>query len=72
MTISLGPLNGDIDARIENHGSIVLVRPLSDSARDWLRDNIGEAQYFGPALVVELRYVAPLVKGMIADGLVIA
>ena len=61
------------DARIENHGSIALLRPLTDAARDWLRDNIGdEAQYFGTALVIEPRYVEHIVEGATADGLVIA
>jgi hypothetical protein len=73
MTISLGPVNGDIDVRVENRGSIVLLRPHTRAARDWIRDNVEDtAQYFGAALAVEPRYVAGLVKGMIASGLVIA
>ena len=55
------------------HGSIVLLHLHTDAARDWVRDNVSdEAQYFGAALVVEPRFVAHLVEGMIASGLVIA
>jgi len=64
---SFGP-----DATVENHGSIALVRPLTDAARDWLHENVHEgASYFGSALAVEPRYVAQLVEGMIGAGLVI-
>lgn len=61
-----------IDARIENHGSIVLVRPLTAAADAWLDDNVGDgAQTFGGAIVVEPRYLYELVAGMQADGLVV-
>jgi hypothetical protein len=54
---------------VENHGSIVLVRPLTDDVRAWLEAHTDEeAQWFGRALVVEPRYVEPLVLGMIAEG----
>jgi len=60
------------DATVENHGSIALVRPHSRAARDWIRDNVEDtAHYFGAALAVEPRYVAGLVEGMTAAGLVI-
>ena len=65
---ALGP-----DATVENHVSIALVRPHTRAARDWIRGNVEDtAQYFGAALAVEPRYVAGLVEGMIALGLVIA
>jgi hypothetical protein len=61
------------DATVENHGSIVLVRPHTRAARDWIRDNVEDtAQYFGQALAIEPRYVAGLVEGMTAAGLVLA
>lgn len=47
---------------IENHGSIVLLRPLTSAGRRWLEENTSEeAQWWGGALVVEPRYVEPLV-----------
>lgn len=61
------------DATVEQHGSLALVRWHTDAARDWIRDNVQDnAQYFGGALVVEPRYVAQLVEGMITAGLVVA
>jgi hypothetical protein len=56
---------------IENHGSIVLVRPLTEDVTAWLNENVDdEAQWFGDALVVEPRYVGPLVEGLIEQGFV--
>jgi hypothetical protein len=61
-----------LDVEVENHGSVVLVRPLSDAARAWLAEHVSpDAQRFGGAVAVEPRYVANLVDGMIGDGLVV-
>lgn len=58
------------DATVENHGTLCLVRPMTEAARDWLRDNVQEgAQYLGRALAVEPRYIGELVDGMTAAGL---
>ena len=58
------------DVKIENHGSLVLIRPLTEAASDWLDENISEdAQHFGAAVVVEPRYVEAIVEGMQNDGL---
>jgi len=54
---------------IENHGSIVLVRPLTSDVSAWLGEHT-DGQWFGNALVVEPRYVEALVEGMIAEGFV--
>ena len=59
-----------VDVKIENHGSLVLIRPLTEAASDWLDENISEdAQHFGGAVVVEPRYVEAIVEGMQNDGL---
>lgn len=63
-----------VDISVENHGSIFLLRPLSDSARVWVDDHIGEDngyQPYYPTVVVEHRYVADIVRGALADGLVV-
>ena len=58
------------DVKIENHGSLVLIRPLTEAGSDWLDENISEdAQHFGAAVVVEPRYVDAIVEGMQNDGL---
>jgi hypothetical protein len=47
-----------------NAGSIVLVQPLSASARQWLERHVmGETQWWGGALVCEPRYVHALLSG---------
>jgi hypothetical protein len=58
------------DARVEDHGTVHLVRPLSEAALDWLEEHTGGA-WFGGALVVEHRYVADLVAGMRDAGFVV-
>jgi hypothetical protein len=59
--------------RVEDHGSIVLVRPLTLDCQAWLHEHTpdeGEdmAQWFGGALVVEPRYLEPLVTALIEEG----
>lgn len=61
------------DVEIANHGSIVLVRPMTDAARAWLAENVStEAIWFGGSLAVEPRYIEPLIEGMKNDDLVVA
>lgn len=60
-----------IDFRVENHGSLVGIRPLNDSCQSWLRLHVNDAQWFGGALMVEPRYVEALVTGMSAAGLIV-
>ena len=52
---------------VENHGSLVLVRPLTADVQAWLVENT-DGQWFGNALVVEPRYVEPLVLALIDEG----
>lgn len=73
----IDPLDGDDsqgeagpDVQVINQGSIVLVKPLTTAAEAWIDDNVqDDAQWFGKALVVEPRYIAYLVEGMVAGGL---
>lgn len=45
--------------------SVVLLAPLTESARGWLQRSVTpDAQWWGGALVCERRYVAPLVEGV--------
>ena len=53
-----------------NHGSIVLLEPQDRNAEQWLEEHVDpEARWWGPALVVEPRYVADIVNGAREDGL---
>lgn len=58
------------DIRIENHGSLFLLRPLRDVARAWLEEHTDrDAQWWADALVVEPRYVPAIVEGAREAGL---
>lgn len=62
-----------VDVRIENHGSLYLLRPLSPEARSWFEENVPEGdkvQYFGGALVVEPRFVGDVLVGIRGEGMV--
>lgn len=61
------------DLIFENHGSLFLARPITDAGIDWLRDTSpDDAQFFGPAMVVEPRYAALVAKMAREDGLVVS
>jgi hypothetical protein len=61
------------DFQLENHGSLFLLRPLNDAAKNWTDENLPvanpETQFWGDSIVIEPRYVAPIVDGILADGL---
>lgn len=61
-----------MDVIVENHGSLVLIRPMHSEAMTWLETHTPEdAQWFGGALVVEPRYVNDIINGMWVDGLAV-
>ncbi len=60
-----------IDVTVENHGSIVLLRPITSNARAWIDENVAWEQSFGNAIVVEPRYVGDIVIGLIEAGFVV-
>jgi len=63
------------DFALANHGSLFLLRPLNSSAKNWMNDHLPmdseETQFWDDAIVIEPRYVSPIVDGIIADGLVL-
>jgi hypothetical protein len=61
------------DIAFENHGSIILIRGLSEAGQAWLDENVGddETQYFGNAIAAEPRYVEPIMEGAIEAGLAV-
>lgn len=53
-------------------GSICLLRPVSDEARTWLDEHVDpDAQWLGPSLAIDVRYVSPIVEAMQDEGLVV-
>jgi hypothetical protein len=69
------PSRLELDFRLENHGSLFLLRPLNLAAKDWMSEHLPidnpETQFWGDAIVIEPRYVAPIVEGIIGDELVL-
>jgi hypothetical protein len=69
------PSRTELDFKLENHGSLFLLRPLNSAAKEWMGEHLRmdnpETQFWGDAIVIESRYVAPIVDGIIADGLVL-
>lgn len=60
------------DFRVENHGSIFLLRPHTDAAKSWLEEHIGQDngfQPYWPTVVIEHRYIGEIVAGIQSDGL---
>jgi hypothetical protein len=58
------------DIWILPQGTLMLVRPLTQRATDWISQHaLDDSQWFGPALVIEHDYLANLLNGMIQDGL---
>lgn len=60
------------DFQLSGHpgSTIYLLRPETDGAQRWIDAHISpDAQYFGPAVVVEHRFIANLIDGLRADGL---
>ncbi len=61
------------DILIEDHGSLVLLRPRTAVGQLWLTDNLADdVMTFGLAFIAEPRYVGAIVKGACADGLEVA
>jgi hypothetical protein len=58
------------DVTIQVEGSITLLHLNTPTAEDWVDENISdERTTWGDALVVEHRFVAPVLAGMRNDGL---
>lgn len=65
-------MSDEPDVRIDNCGSVLLFRPLTDVAREWIGEHVQtDAQWLGNGLAVEARYADDLACGMQEDGLVV-
>lgn len=59
------------DFLIENHGSLFFLRPLSQSAREWIEENISQTdsfQPYWPTVVIEHRFIEHIIHGLIEEG----
>jgi hypothetical protein len=62
------------DVLVENHGSVCIVQPMSEAAREWIDENVQTEgwQWIGGGLAVEPRCVENLVNGVMEAGLTVA
>ena len=53
---------GHEDFRIENHGSIIAITPMSEAARAWVNENLQTEpwQWLGGSLCVDWRMAEPI------------
>lgn len=60
------------DFTLENHGTIAVLTPLTEEAEDWVVSYLPEdAQQWGRGVVIEPRYLPPIIEGIEADGMTI-
>jgi len=59
------------DLFVENHGSIVLMRPQTEAGRAWIQEAISREGYqpYWPTVLAEPRYVGDILEGAIGSGL---
>ena len=64
-----------LDFKVQaDSGCIFLLTPRTESARDWIEQNIGKHngfQPYWPTVVIEHRYIADIVAGIQSDGLTV-
>jgi hypothetical protein len=69
------PATNTPDFELENHGSLFLLRPLTSAAKEWMGEHLPvdspETQFWGDAIVIEPRYLEPIIEGILADALVL-
>ena len=61
------------DVRIENHGSVAIIQPVSAIGNEWVESNLvnDETVFWGGGIVAEPRYIEDVVRGMQHDGLTV-
>jgi hypothetical protein len=63
------------DFEVSNCGSLFLLRPLNSAAKEWMQEHLPvdspETQFWGEAIVIESRYLEPIIEGILADRLVL-
>ena len=60
------------DFTVNNQGTIFLLAPQTIPGHAWVDDYLpDDAQWFGNAVVVEHRYIGPIIEGIVNDGLTV-
>jgi hypothetical protein len=58
------------DFTVRDEGSIFLLTPESEQAKAWIEENLpADRLVFAGSVVVEHRYIADIIEGIMADGM---
>jgi hypothetical protein len=61
-----------VDFELSGGGTVYLLWPVTRAAHSWVEEHLpDDATWFGGAVVVEHRYIGPIIGGAIRDGLVV-
>lgn len=62
------------DFHVHGGGTVYVLQPLSQEARDWVSDNlqVESWQFLGSGVGIEHRYIGDIVAGIRADGLTVS
>ena len=74
-TSPTGKTRPRLDFSLENHGSVFLLKPITDRARAWIESHIdcnANFQPWWPTVVIGHNYVEAVCDGITADGLEVA
>lgn len=64
------PVQQKVDFDVTDHGTIVLLTPMTPAAHDWVQENLpDDALTFGPSIAIEHRYAEDVLIGIVEDGL---
>jgi hypothetical protein len=61
------------DVRVENHGTVLMFRVLTDAAEEWVDDHLDLEpwQWLGNGFAVNHHYASDIITGMSRAGLTI-
>ena len=59
------------DFSVEDHGSILLVTPNTDAAKEWWETSVDGGQSFGPGFAVEHRFIHNISHAILDAGMTI-
>lgn len=64
-------MSARLDATVRHHGSVVILTPVSEAAKDWVQAHLmgPETQRWGKGVVIEPRYLDNILNGMAEAGL---
>lgn len=64
-----------LDFTLHDEGSLFLLHPHTATAKEWMKEHLPmdnpETQFWGDAIVIEPRYLAPIIEGIRSDGLAV-